>query len=347
MSTQQVIEELKNNPSLEELEKKFPEVDRWSLRRIRRDYYANLPTDHVTQDRLLSGQMVELPRAAQEAIKAGFFRPIIVNVNEVPTAKPRFKKAGYEVLVISDLHAPKHDPDALDVILQISQSVKIDEMVINGDGLDVQALAKYPPAAGRPMRWVEERVDAVKPFALIRGTHPKLPITYIPGNHDHRVGKFMASVAPQLQGLFPTEQILGLDSFGFKWHDGALLFADNRLMIKHGTSVKGAAGYTVTGEVSKAGMSVIMGHTHRRSLVEVTHAVQRIRGEAPLVGVELGCLCDLRADYVAAEDVANWQQGAAMVTIYDDYDFDVELIKIFNGKAHFRGMRFESRLKKG
>lgn len=335
---------VKENPSISRLEDEFPDVDRWTLRKLRADHLRAIGVQEINLDRLSRGEVLELPKGAHTALRAGFFRPIEVKVVDVPKVKPLFKKAGQEYLVFADLHAPDHDAHALDVMLQIGQTTRPDGVIIDGDGMDVHSLSKYTPSPDKPLRWVEERQKAVQPFGLIRSVFPDLPIDYIPGNHCIRPLKYIASVAAPLQGLFELPQLLGLDSLGFNFVDSKLLAANN-LLIKHGTKVSKHAGYSVRAEMEEAGMSVIMGHVHRRALVEVTKATQRVNNEAPLTGVELGCLCNLKPDYMPVEDTANWQHGGAFVTIYDNDEFDIELIRIFNGRAHFRGRQFVSRIK--
>jgi hypothetical protein len=82
-----------------------------------------------------------------------------------------------------------------------------------------------------------------------------------------------------------------------------------------------------------------MGHVHRRALIEVTKATQE------LTGIELGCLQNLRPEYLAAEETANWQQGFGIITELGDGQYAPELIKINNGRAFYRGKLFQSRVK--
>jgi len=213
--------------------------------------------------------------------------------------------------------------------------------------MDVHSLSKYIPSAEKPFRFVDERERAVLPFIRIREEFPNTDIYYLFGNHDVRPEKFIATVAPQLQGLFTLPEILGIDKLGFKFvEEGSLLLANDNLLVKHGTKTSQYAGYWVKREVEAAGMSVIMGHVHRRALVEVTTTATVVKGVQPWIGVELGCLCNLKPDYLPPEDTANWQHGAAVVTVYDKGLFDIELIRIHNGRAMFRGHLFISRWQK-
>lgn len=334
--------------AVESLLTRFPKVDPWTVRSIRRQVrrdleYADLDDGEATAEPV---PVQNLTKRSEGLLRSGWFRPVQIEIRPRTATKPIFKKAGQTTLVLSDIHAPEHDEHAVDVALQIGQALATDRIIIAGDGMDCHALSKYTPAAHRPFRWVDERVRGVPVFGMIREMFPKTPIDYLLGNHDIRPEKFIGSQAPQLQGLFTVPQILGLDGFGFTFPaDNRVLLADGKLLVIHGTKVRGEAGASVMAEVREAGMSVIMGHVHRRALYEVTRTAQKLQGEQPLIGVELGCLCNLQPDYLEVERTANWQHGAAVVTEYDKGEFDIELIRINYGRAKFRGLEFHSRVR--
>lgn len=340
---------IEDNASIDELIKKFGDQveNHWVIRRARADALAGVSLEDIDPvDAANSSVFKDVSKQGNIALHAGFFRPTQIVLPERPTVKPIFTKAGKEILILSDLHAPDHDPHALDVVLQVGQSLHLDRVVIAGDAFDVQSLSKYTPSAERPYRWVEERKEALVPLIEIRGTFKDLPIDFIFGNHDIRPEKFIASKVPQLQGLFDLPTILGTTDLGFNYPESnRVLLADGNLLVKHGTTARANAGYSVHAELRKTHMSTIIGHTHRRSVVEVTRTSQSIRGEMPMVGVELGCLQRLNPEYVPQEDTADWQQGAAVVTVFDRGMFNVEPIRIHKGRAMFRGKIFSSRIK--
>lgn len=340
-----VAEFINDNPdaSIETLTLRFPDADVWTIRSLRRQIRRDLAfgaQEDAVEDVEISG----LSKSAMTVLRSGFVRPVSVQLTERPKPKPLFKKAGFQMLVISDLHAPDVDVNALDVAIQIGQANDLDALTIAGDGFDCHSLSRYTPSAQRPFRWVDERTEALKTFVAVRESFPDTDIYWLNGNHDIRPNTFLASQAPQLQGLFTLEQLLGITDLGFIFpEDNRLVLADNQLLIKHGTTVSGEAGASAAKEVRKHGMSVIMGHVHRLAYSPVTKTSQQVVGEQPHVGVELGCLANLRPDYLVAEETANWQQGCAMVTIYDSGLFHVELIPIFAGHGFFRGRVFRSR----
>jgi predicted phosphodiesterase len=343
-----VLDFLRRYPqaTVNDLTAQFPEADIWMLRQQRREFQQDALYESVRDLAAEDVELRALKPQGQLALRSGFFRPITVTRQPLPVerVKPVFRTAGQQYLVMSDIHAPDHDPHALDVAIQIGQSMKLDGIVIAGDGMDVHALSRYTPAAHRPIRWVDERVAAVPVFAMIRDFFPKTKITYLMGNHDVRPERFMASQAPQLQGLLTLPQILGLDSLDFEFPSDNRVVIGDKLLVIHGTRVRSEAGVSVQAEVREAGMSVAMGHVHRRAIYDVTRTAQRLRGDQPLFGIEMGCLCNLSPDYLEVERTANWQHGALVVTVFDDGFVFPELVRIDNGRANFRGLMFQSRL---
>lgn len=350
IDTNIIAETIRNNPtiSLDALQAQFQDVDSWTLRQIRRDVQRDVAQTPVAPEHVLDSSAFDgLSRTAKTALLNGFFRPVTITLPEMRPVKPVLKKAGYEYLVLSDIHAGDEDNDALDVVIQVGQAADVDEVLLNGDAFDCHSLSKYTPASDRPLRWADERERALPVIARVRAAFADRPAQFIFGNHDTRPERYIASVAPPLQGLFSLPYLLGIEDLDFTFPEHNRIVIEDKLLVLHGSKVRKDAGASVKEEVKDAGMSVVMGHVHRRALYELTNTAQIIRNEQPLIGVELGCLCNLTPSYLEPEKTSNWQHGAAIITVYDGGYVDVEPIRIFNGKAFFRGRMFISRHRKG
>lgn len=341
----EVLAYIDNNldASLDQLAVVFPKVDIWTLRECRRKVYLDRNGSVAPATALASSPLQSLSKPAKSALSAGFFNTVKIVADVPRPVKPVFKKAAYQYLVVSDLHAPAHDPNAIDVVTQIGQAADVDELVVAGDFFDCHSLSKYVPTADRPIRWVDERAEAVPVLAALRASFDGKPATLLYGNHDNRPDRWIASNAVALQGLFTLDELLGIQDLDFQKPENNALIIEDKLQIIHGERVRKDAGASVKAEVLESGMSTIMGHVHRRALYELTLKSQEIRGDQPLIGVELGCLADLHPGYLAKEKTANWQHGAAIVSVYGDGLLDVEQIRIHRGVALFRGLSFTSR----
>ncbi len=343
-----VAQALAAGVSLKDLLDANPNVDHWALRRLYADARRAETLEQIGKavDRIA----IESPQISKkgiEALHAGWTRPIRLDLPEfepVEWGSMPFQEtneiAGIH-LVISDLHAPDQDDAALDVVFQIGAAICPDSLIIDGDLFDCASLSRFTPSSEQHLRWVDERAEAVKVIARMRQQFPNVPFKFIPGNHDVRPLTWVNSNALPLQNIFTLEQWLGIDdpNLGIEViHDGKLFLANGSLMIKHGVKIGQHAGTSVKKEMDSHGLSVIMGHVHRRALVEVTKTAHQ------LIGIELGCLCNLRPSYLPVEETANWQHGCAVVTEFKDGTFDVELVRINNGRAMFRGWMFEARV---
>ena len=82
---------------------------------------------------------------------------------------------------------------------------------------------------------------------------------------------------------------------------------DQGFAIGHFKRVAKNAGYTATVLMNDFWSSVIQGHVHRMGMVTKTTLDGKV-----YYGIESGCLCDLKPDYMLH---ANWQNG--FVTIHD------------------------------
>lgn len=316
----------------------------WDLRKLHAEAKRMVQQELLSESDIFSVPSFEpgtLTKKAVEAIQAGWLRPLRLDMPALAPSKPLFERNGNTYLVGSDIHAPDQDDHALDVFFQIGRTLPLDGVIINGDLDDVHALSRYTPNAEKHLRWVDERAEAHKVRARIRQNFSDTPIHVIPGNHDVRPLNWIDSHAMPLQGLFTLEQLLGWDDPLLEFdviHEGRLFLAEDNLLVKHGVKIGQHAGTSVKKEVDAHGMSVIMGHVHRRAIIDVTKTAHE------LVGVELGCLCNRRPSYLSAEETANWQHGFAVVTEYGGGEFEVELVRVNDGKALFRGKRFVSRV---
>jgi hypothetical protein len=108
---------------------------------------------------------------------------------------------------------------------------------------------------------------------------------------------------------FNLETILGLKNLGIEcitqeqksasWIGSYVI--DQGFAIGHFKKVAKNSGYTVTNIMNDFWCSVIQGHVHRMGMISKTPL-----GGKVYYGIESGCLCELKPDYMLH---ANWQNG--------------------------------------
>ncbi|OKH96602.1 hypothetical protein AB852_00785 [Streptomyces uncialis] len=136
------------------------------------------------------------------------------------------------------------------------------------------------------------------------------------GNHDERPEKYLEKNAPALAAddvHYRFEQLLDFDGFGVELVAPYYPIAPGWVAI-HGHESKGLnqiAGRTAASKAKKAGVSVVMGHTHRLAISpESTGYGGKLR---TLYGFEVGHLMDVRKATYLKNGPANWQRGFGLI----------------------------------
>jgi hypothetical protein len=187
------------------------------------------------------------------------------------------------------------------------------------------------------------------------------------GNHDERLRNILLDV-PKARGLYgikrpdtpegPGESLHALshaarldeldveviDPHGA--YDLAQIVLTPKLAVRHGWIARKGSGTSALETLKHLGFSVIVGHTHRQSVIH--ESKHEIDGEIrTLTGVETGCMCRVKQtigedgriwpNYTVSPD---WQQGFATVEIWPDGFFSIDTAKFVNGALLWRDQRY-------
>lgn len=233
---------------------------------------------------------------------------------------------------IPDLHVPYMDELAFSTAIAFIKEYKPHVIFVIGDVVDFYALSKYDKDPGRISGLQEELDEAWRVLARIRRAAPHARITYLYGNHEARLKKFLWRKAPELTSLrfLKLDELLHLKDLNIKpIESGVTNF--HGMVVKHGNVVRNRSGYSATGELEKVGTSGISGHTHRLSQVFKTNY------GGFYTWVESGCLCDLKPEYLEGQ-VADWQHGITYgLFAKHDTRFVLHPTPIIKGKLVFAG----------
>lgn len=233
------------------------------------------------------------------------------------------------ILLISDLHIPYHNIDAITIALDYGKKEKVNTIFINGDLIDMHQVSKYESDPKK--RSVKQEFDATREFLVqLRKAFPKASIYWLKGNHCIRWEKFLYQKVREIwnDDYFFLEERLQLNSLGVKILDDKVLVKAGKLSITHGhhifkgvfTPVNPSRGAFLRGK-----LSVIVGHLHRPS----HHPEVDLDGKI-ISCWSTGCLCELRADYSPL--VGNTMHGFAHIQIAEDGDYTVKNYSIIKGK---------------
>lgn len=240
---------------------------------------------------------------------------------------PYLIEGEHRIGVISDVHFPFHDKEALTSALRYLYKKEVDILILNGDIVDFMSVSKFRKRL-RHRNLQRERDFAVRQFEIIRTIFRDTKIIFKAGNHEERLQVYLQEKAQELEELeeFDLRRFLRLDELGFILVEDAQIIRAGYLDIIHGHEYKSFASINIAiSYLRKTFHNVLLGHVHRRQ----EDTIRNSRGET--VGAFcVGCLCHLRPEYQRKN---NWQHGFAYVELYKDGFFTVENKVIEQGRV--------------
>lgn len=257
------------------------------------------------------------------------------NTYELPESAAEEKKpytlpkACNNVLMISDLHIPYHDVQAISAAIKYGLDNKINTIFINGDLLDFHMLSRFEknPKA----RSVVDEFDTTRELLKrLRDLFPDANIYWLKGNHDKRYEKWLFAKAPEIfdDEYYQLENRLRLNELRITLIDDMQLVKIGKLHVTHGhLLLKGvfAPVNAARGVYMQAKTSTIIGHTHSVS----EHNEKNLKDELTTCW-SMGCLCELRPDY---NPFANkYAHGFAHIIVENNGDYNVRNMRIVKGK---------------
>jgi hypothetical protein len=243
---------------------------------------------------------------------------------------------------LADPHAPYHDEEAYSVALAFLRVFQPDRTWLLGDFLDFYQLSRFDKNPSRALE-LQGDIDAAHGLlARVREAVPNSRTTLIRGNHEDRLRRFLWTRAAELSGLraLDVPTLLGLPDLEIEYvESGQIRVAD--FVIKHGDIVRARAGNTANGELDRAGLSGVSGHTHRLG------QVFRRTLSGSTTWIEAGCLCDLQPEYLMG-NVADWQHGLAYGYMERSGNrFVTHTLPIVNGRCIYDGQEISVKRKGG
>lgn len=224
-------------------------------------------------------------------------------------------KSWQMVVVANDFHVPFHDERALGLLLTFVRKEKPERLILAGDFMDFWEISSFDktPRAGKELT-AEIRIGR-QILRSLRRTLPSARITWIEGNHEFRLRKYLIKNARELYNLpgLSVPELFGLDGLAIEFvpcQEGASRFIDTftrvgKLRVGHFAKVSKHGGYAAKALVEDKGVSLLQGHTHRFG----AHARTMADGQI-LLGIENLSMCSPMQSYVSRP---NWQAGFSVI----------------------------------
>ena len=228
-----------------------------------------------------------------------------------------------KALVISDIHIPYHDDEALEVALRAGEEAKVNTVVLLGDVLDFYRISRFSKDPRR--KSVNLEMEEGRAFLnQLRSRFPKARIVFYRGNHEDRLQKYICDnaveIVDMLDGLMQNK--LGFHELNIEFRTEP--FRIGKLWLMHGHEKPGgfAAEHIPNVMWKYVHDHCLVGHFHRRQ----EKIFKKISGERYWVGA-LGYLAGPQ-DYAYLNQ---WSHGYAIIDFEDSGRFHPHLYEIVDG----------------
>ena len=240
-------------------------------------------------------------------------------------------------IFVPDCHVPFHDVTAYKLMLSVCRDFKPDEVVVLGDFFDFYSVSRHEKDPSHDFKLFKDELDASRGvLAQLEVAARTKKLTFLSGNHENRLKKYISSNTPKLHGLLKTEKLLGIDE---KWQ--FIEYGQNNrhkvgnLVATHG----GRPGeHPASAMVKKWRHSVVFGHCHKIQ----EHHLTNINGQ-DWVGLSPGWLGDetKAAEYLI--DVSDWSKGFLLVWTKPNGEFFYQMVHVKEGKKGQRECFFNNK----
>jgi len=245
------------------------------------------------------------------------------------------KKAFKTYVVVTDIHLPEENKEAVNCVLKVMTDIKFDGILNLGDFLDLSCISHWNKNKRKTVEGKRLKADFILGNSLLDEFDKRLPKgadkRFYLGNHCEWLDDLIEDT-PALDGIFDVDSGLHLSQRGYKVFPYNHIDRIGRLCITHGMY---ANTNTVKKHLDELKVNILIGHGHQ---IEQRMASSMAR-EISLAGYEVGCLTNLDPDY--AKHRANCHtHGFAIVHFYDNGFFDVNLVRIIKGKCIVWGKEY-------
>lgn len=241
-------------------------------------------------------------------------------------------------LVLSDFHIPDHNRHLLPPLYKLIKDLNPDKIHILGDLVNFTKVSKYDPDPYYSVKLSDEIDEASRVLRKIVSLSDA-EILWYSGNHENRLIKYLARNALALADLdikgekvVSIPHLFGLRELGVKWFSWDANHTEHGVLFEHGSIVRVKSGYTAQAMIDRRGMSGIVGHTHRLSLIT------RSQFGKSHFWIENGCLCNLNPT-PRYSNMPDWTNGFSVINFVNGKAYP-QIVPIFNNRFIYNGKTY-------
>lgn len=262
---------------------------------------------------------------------------------------------------VGDQQAPYYDHKVHRIFQNFLHKVKPSQGILIGDTADFPSISRHPNNPEKDVS-VQECLDsAYLCLTEYKEANDKVIWQKLLGNHDERIRRYTIDNYEKAYGIrrakLPDEvaespvvtvqHLMRLDELGISVIDPEGDYEHGEIEVspylaaRHGWIARKGSGASALATLEHLGYSVIVGHTHRQSLVHKTRHHMDGRVET-LAACETGCMAEISGGlgYAVAPD---WQNGWAVAEVWPSGKFRIDLATYVDGSVYFRNERYTDR----
>ena len=258
----------------------------------------------------------------------------------VKSKKKSSKKKAYDIaLFFPDVHIPHQNVSACKAIIKLMDDISFDRFAIMGDFMDLGCIGHWDRNKHRTLELKRLKNDYIIGNALLDEIDSRLPKKcekhFLFGNHTEWADQLLEEI-PALEGLIEPQTMLKLKERGYSTYKYNALVKMGRLYLTHGIY---AGANPIKKHLDELKVNILFAHTHSLGMRLASSAAREIA----FAGYNVGCVCDLSPEYMKARPNA-WTHGFAIGYFYPNGYFDIQLIRIVQGKFIFSGKIYDGNI---
>lgn len=205
-----------------------------------------------------------------------------------------------KILVLTDIHVPFHDKDALTIALEAAKDC---DAIIFQEVFDFYQLSRFDKTSFVSVAHEQDNWNRLMDHVR---TITEVPIYYQEGNHDERYQVFIykqAAALRELQGM-EFQTIFGFNDYDVRPLPGRCIIKIRNQYLGHGheTGMRSGGVFPARTLYLKVRDNYTVGHFHKTTQYSSRNS---LTGKITTTNT-LGCLCDLNPYYMRIND---WNHG--------------------------------------
>lgn len=241
-------------------------------------------------------------------------------------------------VVANDIHLPKQNIKALSCLFKSIKLLKPSGITLNGDIGDWGTFSRHTRFSAPKCHWNDSQYyqESLKDYSAvnifldtIQKIAPGARKRYNFGNHEIWVDDFIDESPRIRYEKFSLQERLSLHKRGYEVQQYGKFTNLGKLRVTHGLYT---GQHHAKKHVDMMGASILYGHLHD---IQVYSKVTP--EDVSHMAWCNGCLCNLNPEYLRSKP-QNWNHGFAVVYVWPDGNFQVDIIRINKGRCIVNGI---------